>query len=130
MLQLNSRLSRSVYARFLVTSLVVILAISLPCALQAQTAGEGTVTGTVTDSNGAVVPNATVTATNAATNVSTKRKTSSAGLYTISPLPVGTYTVTVMAKGFKTMKQENLDVDALGELAFNPVFRSAPRQRP
>ena len=122
MLQLISRHSRSASAGFLITSLVILLAIALPCALLAQTAGEGSVAGTVTDSTGAVVANAHVRATNAATNISTETTTGSAGLYTISPLPVGTYSVTIMAKGYKTMTQENLHVDALSELAFNPVL--------
>jgi hypothetical protein len=102
--------------------MLVLLTIALPIALQAQTAGEGTITGTVTDGTGAVVPGATVTATNAATNISTERTSTSAGLYTIAPLPVGTYTVTVAAKGFKTLQQENLVVDALNPLAYNPVL--------
>src|SRR5215469_14781631 len=67
--------------------------------LMAQTAGEGTISGTVTDSTGAVVPNATVTATNVATNVATERTSTSAGLFTIAPLPPGTYTVRVTAAG-------------------------------
>jgi len=120
--QLISRPGRSASAGFLVTSLVFLLAVVLPSASRAQTAGEGAVTGTVTDTTGAVVGSANVKATNSATNVSTETKTDSAGLYTISPLPVGIYSVTVTAKGFKTMTQENLRVDALGELAFNPVL--------
>jgi hypothetical protein len=66
------------------------------------------------------VANATVTATNTATNVSQTRTTSGAGAYTISPLQPGNYSVTVSAKGFKTLTQQNLDVVALGELGFNP----------
>jgi hypothetical protein len=120
MLQLRFRLLRSAGVELLFTGMLLFLIGFLPWALQAQTAGEGTITGTVVDSTGAVVGNATVTATNLATGVSTTRTTSSAGLYTISPLPVGTYSVTVSAKGFKTLMQENLHVDALSELAFNP----------
>src|ERR1039458_7439947 len=93
-----------------------------PSAVQAQTAGEGTITGTVTDSSGAVIVNAAVTATAIATNVSATRTTSKNGLYSIAPLEPGTYTVTVEATGFKTLKQENLDVVGLGELGFNPVM--------
>ena len=122
MLQLISRPGRSASAGFLITILVALIAIALPCSLQAQTAGEGSVTGTVSDSTGAVVPNAHVTATNAATHISTETKTDSAGLYSIAPLPVGTYSVTITAKGYKNMTQENLRVDALGELAFSPVL--------
>jgi hypothetical protein len=104
-------------------SLFALLALLVsPMALKAQTAGEGSITGTVKDSNGGEIANATVTATNVATNVTATRTTSGAGSYNISPLQPGTYTVTVSAKGFKTLTQENMDVVALGELGFNPVL--------
>jgi len=102
--------------------LTVLGILATPLALMAQTAGEGTITGTVRDSTGAVVAGATVTATDAATNVSTSRDTSSAGDYTIAPLPPGIYSVKVTAKGFKSLTQENLAVDALVSLGFNPVL--------
>ena len=117
-----SRLARATQSRLLVLGLFALLSGSHPIALQAQTAGEGTITGTVTDSTGAVIGDASVTATNAATNASTSRTTSRNGLYTIAPLPPGTYSVTVEAKGFKTLKQENLDVVGLGVLGFNPIL--------
>src|ERR1035438_1531249 len=53
----------------------------------AQTAGEGSIVGTVKDATGALIASATVTATNNATNVATTRISSSAGFYSISPLP-------------------------------------------
>jgi hypothetical protein len=93
-----------------------------PSSLHAQTAGEGTLTGTVTDSTGAAVPNATVTATNKATNVASQRTTSSSGLFNIAPIPPGTYSLSVEAQGFRTLKQDNLVVNALGVLTFNPVL--------
>jgi hypothetical protein len=102
--------------------LAAALPIVAPVAVNAQTAGEGTIAGMVTDNTGAVVPNATVTATNMATNVATQRTSSSAGLYTIAPLPPGTYSLTVEVKGFSTLKQDNLVVNALGVLSFNPVL--------
>jgi len=84
-------------------------------ALQAaaQTGGDGAIEGTVTDATGAVVPDATVTATNVGTNISTTRDTTGAGYYDIAPLIPGKYTVTVTAKGFENFKQENLVVDAM-----------------
>jgi hypothetical protein len=108
--------------RLFAIAILAFLALAHPAVLRAQTAGEGTITGTVADSSGAVIANATVTATNVATNVSTSRTSSGAGLYTIAPLEPGHYSVTVEAKGFKTLKQENLDVVGLGELGFNPVL--------
>ena len=79
----------------------------------AQTGGEGGIQGTVTDSTGAVIPNATVTAKNVDTGVTATRQTTGAGLYTISPILPGTYSVTATAQGFDTVKQEHLTVNAL-----------------
>src|ERR1700678_341705 len=77
-------------------------------AAMGQTAGDGAITGTVKDSTGAVVPNATVKARNDATGVVTQRTTSGGGIYEISPLIVGTYTVTVSAKGFENFVQQQI----------------------
>jgi hypothetical protein len=90
--------------------------------LAAQAAGAGSIVGTVTDSSGAAVPNATVTATNTATGVSTVQKSSSAGVYSLSPLQPGTYTVQVAAQGFRTQVQDNLVVNALQTRGFDPVL--------
>src|SRR5687768_17113133 len=57
--------------------------------------------GTVRDSTGAVVTNATVTARNAATNFSRTANTNDDGLYRIIQLPPGDYEVTVEAANFK-----------------------------
>lgn len=61
----------------------------------------GTLTGTVTDATGAVVPNVIVTATNTGTNGKFEGRTNEAGVYNIPFIPVGQYTVTAEAKGFK-----------------------------
>jgi hypothetical protein len=122
MLQRMCRPLRSARVCLAFAGMLVFLTSALPPVLRAQTAGEGEITGSVTDSSGAVVPGATVTATNTATDVSTERTSSSAGLYTIAPLPVGIYSVTVTAKGFKKLDQKNLSVDALNPLAYNPVL--------
>src|SRR5262249_27922930 len=60
----------------------------------------GSVNGTVTDSSGAIVPNAKVTATNADTGVNTDTTTNSDGIFTIRFLQIGRYKVTVSAPGF------------------------------
>ena len=88
----------------------------------AQTAGEGSIQGTVMDSTGAVVPHATVTITNAATGVKTVQYSSSAGFFNIAPVLPGTYSVQVAAKGFKTLLQDNVVVDALQVRTVSPVL--------
>jgi hypothetical protein len=102
--------------------LAITLPVAIPVTLKAQTAGAGAITGTVTDSTGAAIPDATVIATNTATSVSTQRTSSSSGLFNIAPLPPGTYSLSVQAQGFRSLKQDNLAVNALGVLGFNPVL--------
>ena len=90
----------------------------------AQSGGQGAISGTVTDATGALIPNATVIARNNGTSVETKRTASSDGLYTISPIIPGTYTVTVTADGFSTFKQEKLIVDALSNVGLNVSLKT------
>jgi hypothetical protein len=59
-----------------------------------------TITGTVADSTGAVLPGVTVHATNAATGVASTNVTNEAGAYTIQGLISGTYTVSVNCRVF------------------------------
>jgi Carboxypeptidase regulatory-like domain/TonB dependent receptor len=62
----------------------------------------GTITGTVTDSSGAAVPDATVKALNGATNLEVGAHTQSNGTYAVSQLPAGTYKLTITKEGFET----------------------------
>jgi hypothetical protein len=70
----------------------------------------GSISGTVTDPNGAAVPGASVTAKNTQTNVANSVTTSSEGSYAIPFLIPGTYTVTATGTGFKTTTVENITV--------------------
>ncbi|HEX3435223.1 MAG TPA: TonB-dependent receptor, partial [Pseudacidobacterium sp.] len=79
--------------------LLLIPTFLITCVAFAQTV-TGNITGTVTDSSGAVVVGATVTAHNVATGVDTPVTTNDAGLYIIRFLPIGQYQVTVEANGF------------------------------
>ena len=67
----------------------------------AQLSARATITGTVTDSSGAVVPGATVTITNDATNVSLKTQSNGRGVFVAPELNVATYSITIAKKGFK-----------------------------
>src|SRR5690348_10281494 len=79
----------------------------------------GTVTGEVTDPNGAVVVGAQVLAHNVETGVDTSGTTDSAGAYTLRFLPPGRYSVTVQAKGFKTAQVPEFTLEVLQTAKFN-----------
>src|SRR5205085_5385829 len=68
----------------------------------------GGIQGTVKDPSGAVVPNAKVTVAGSTLVGSKEAQTDAAGYYHFANLPPGTYTITASAKGFKTVKRENL----------------------
>jgi Carboxypeptidase regulatory-like domain len=73
-------------------------------SLQAQTPGTGALTGTVTDSSGAVIPNVKITATSVDTGQSRTATTGPDGTYKIGLLPPGNYRVTFEASGFKPVE--------------------------
>ena len=60
----------------------------------------GSVTGTVTDASGAVLPNASVAVRNVDTGVATTTTANGDGVYSVRFLPIGRYTVTITAPGF------------------------------
>jgi hypothetical protein len=101
--------------------IVVIMAITVLGAGQAyaQVAG-ATLTGTVKDSSGGVIPNAQVAITDVATAVTRTVSSGGAGLYTAPNLLPGTYEVRVSAMGFSTAVQKGiiLTVGAQQELDF------------
>lgn len=70
----------------------------------------GTITGSVTDPNGAAVPGASVEVKNTATNISNSVTTNSEGSYTVPFLLPGTYSVLVKADGFKSATREGVSV--------------------
>jgi hypothetical protein len=71
----------------------------------------GTVLGTVTDSSGALLPNAKVTVLQVATGLERTVQTSADGSYAVPELPIGSYTVTISATGFQTSVTKNVVVD-------------------
>ena len=79
----------------------------------------GGITGTVVDPDGKVIVKAQVTATNTDTGVANTTLTTSQGLYAFNDLPVGTYNVDVVAKGFQRLLQENVNVDNASMFGLN-----------
>ena len=70
----------------------------------------GTILGTVTDSSGAVVGRATITARQTATGLTRTEVTSESGEYSIQQLPVGTYVVTAEQPGFKKTERTGIEL--------------------
>ncbi len=95
----------------LTISALVALSAFLVFSPRASAQAVGEILGTVTDSSGAVVPNAKVTATRPATGISQSTITASGGTYTIPNLPVGEYVVTAVAQGFMSETANGITLD-------------------
>ena len=83
-------------------TVLVTIFIGLPLTLLAQI-DQGTITGTVSDSSGSVVPNAQITLTENDTGLVLKSTTNKEGVYVFSPVKIGNYTVTASGPGFSTV---------------------------
>ena len=70
----------------------------------------GTITGTVVDSSGSVMPRAKVLLTDVATDTRRETVTTATGNYTIAGLPVGVYTLSVEQAGFSRYEQSNINI--------------------
>jgi hypothetical protein len=89
---------------------LVFLSVITPPGLLAQTAATGALTGTLKDASGAVVPNATVTATNIGTSQSRTTTTDADGTYKFGLMPPGNYSVKFAAAGFNTEEAASVAV--------------------
>jgi hypothetical protein len=85
---------------------------------------EGSITGTVTDATGAVVPNADVTLLNTDQGITLETKSSSSGGYVFSPVRIGHYSITVMAPGFGTTTQKNITVSVGSQVEVNVSLKT------
>src|SRR5438270_4403659 len=101
----------------------VVLACLFVLLVQTQTAfgkvDQGSVSGTVQNASGAVVPNAKVTLLNKDVGLSLETTSKASGEYTFTPVRIGNYSVSATAPGFSTTTQENLHVDLAQHLTVN-----------
>jgi hypothetical protein len=104
-------MNRAVRRSMMQASLWVVLVAILASGLMAQIQN-GQFAGVVTDPSGAAIANAKVTVTNAGTNLAVTTMTNATGNYFARELPVGTYTITVEAQGFKTVTNKDLILNA------------------
>jgi Carboxypeptidase regulatory-like domain/TonB dependent receptor len=103
---LSALFGRSIFV--VLASLVVLLCSAVPLRAQVDT---GTILGTVSDTSGASINNATVTLTNEGTNASLATTTGSDGTYKFTPVRIGSYKLTATAQGFQTVTQRNVNVN-------------------
>src|SRR5438552_331413 len=90
--------------------LVTICVLLMALAAVAQT-DRGTITGTVSDSTGAVIPGASIEAKNIGTGAVYTAGSSETGNYTIAQVPAGTYELSVTIPGFKRFVRPGVIVE-------------------
>lgn len=95
-------------------ALTLYLILILSSTVSAQTF-RGTILGTVTDPNGAVVSGATVTVKNTSTGLERSTTTDDAGNYSVPELPIGPYEVRVEQTGFVASVVSNVTVEVASE---------------
>ncbi len=117
---------------------ILIAALCGSAAIYAQSV-LGTISGQVTDSSGAVVPGAAVTAESLATGLSRSAVASDEGQYRIAHLPAGEYRLTAEMSGFKKAVEPSLSINVgqdarldfelqVGEIAEEVVVESSMAQ--
>ena len=122
---MNFNIRQHLRASLLATSAALLFA-SSPCASAQAVFGQ--ILGTVTDSTGAAIPNATITVTDVAKGTSVTLTSNGAGEFTADHLIPDTYTVKVTAPGFKVFQQTQLNVIA-GVRRVERVSRTTFRER-
>src|SRR5450631_1071426 len=106
---------------FALPTLLVVLLLSSAFTFAQETTG--TILGTVTDSSGAVIPNATVTLTNTERGAVIRTlKTDKNGTYNAPQLPIGHYSMSVEVKGFKTTTETGIILNVNDKLTKNETL--------
>src|SRR5215813_13312512 len=92
-------------ARIAILTAFLIASVSLSLA---QGGNQGTIAGTVTDSSGALVPGAEITATNTSTRAAFKTVSTDDGFFEFALLPVGTYDIDTRKQGFNPLSAKDV----------------------
>src|SRR6266699_5378375 len=121
----QGRRRREMLARLLAKRTTVVLSVAVIWALSlfaaqgyAQVTG-ATLSGTITDPSGGVIPNAMVSVRNTATGVTREVTADTAGFYSLPHLLAGSYELTVTSSGFSTARQSNLTLGVGAEQQLN-----------
>jgi len=111
---------RRAIKRAMSVSVLGLACLLAPLHMQAQISS-GEIDGTVKDPSGAAIPHATVVITNTSQNLKARTvETDALGQFTAPLIPIGTYSVTVNAQGFKSFTVGGIDVH-VGEPSVVPV---------
>ncbi len=94
--------------RLVLASLVLSVMLAVPAIAQ-QTAGN--ISGRIVDQQGAIIPGATVTATNPATGLTRSVVSDAVGIYTLTGLPIGNYDLKVELSGFQPTLRKGVVVN-------------------
>src|SRR5580698_7132336 len=110
------RVSDRVNISLIILAATLVLGVAMPVLAQID---QGSITGVIKDSTGSAISGASVTLLNQETGLSFSRTTGSSGYYTFSPIKIGTYTLTVSAPSFESLKQENIHVNVSQTVGLN-----------
>ena len=107
-----------------ISTLVGLLLTSCAILVSAVT---GSLSGTLKDPSGAMIPGATVTVTNTAQGLQNKTKSDAKGAYAFPSLPVGRYDLQIQAAGFGPEKRSGLVIDANSALQVDVTMTMAEK---
>ena len=107
-------------ARSVVLLLASIFLLEFPVAIHAAVGGS--ISGTVEDRSGAVIPKATIVATNGDTRVRQTVTTNGVGAYSFRTLPVGRYDVDITAPGFRPYRRTGITLDVNSALLVDAML--------
>jgi hypothetical protein len=92
--------------------------------VMAQFLDQGAITGTVQDTTGAVIPNASVKLESPDTGFILSTTADSSGVYVFSPIKIGKYVITASAPGFENLMQKNISLSQGQRLNFSPKLKA------
>jgi len=94
--------------RFLCWGCILVWVLSIVGVPRGWSQQQATISGTITDPTGALIPDAAIRVTNVNTQVSLSAVTNSAGYYVVGNLIPGVYSITVQKEGFKTAARTDI----------------------
>jgi hypothetical protein len=113
---------KSISVKQLNAVLILMLVLMSPVFMYAQ-ADRGTITGTISDSTGAVMGSVSILATQVATGVEFKAVSNDHGFYTLSELPIGSYNLSFSRAGFKVFNQNGIVLETQHTASLNVVLQ-------